>query len=96
MNSRPKEGTGRREGENLHQGTRHWPGERDDPRGSRESRSEGVKREWEDNAQLPVLLDQRQGSRANRTKTTVADLVGSTPKEKSQRTPQAFTALRAI
>ena len=51
--------------------TRHWPGERDDPRGSTESRREGAKREsgGEDNAQAPVLLDQRQG---NATKVNTA------------------------
>ena len=40
---------GRREGEvsELHQGNKHWPGEKDDPRGSRESRREGAKREWD-------------------------------------------------
>ena len=30
-----------------HQGTKHWPGERDDPRGSRESRRKSARREWE-------------------------------------------------
>ena len=32
----------RKEGD-LHQGTKHWPGERDDHRGSRESRREGAR-----------------------------------------------------
>ena len=36
----------RREGD-LHQGTKHWPGEKDDLHGSRETRREGAKREWE-------------------------------------------------
>ena len=59
----------------------------------------------EDNAQIPVLLDQGQENAtevntavraaAHRT-AIVANLVGPTPKEKRQRTPQACTASRAI
>ena len=36
--------TRRREGD-FHQGTKHWPGEKDDPLGNKESPHEGAKRE---------------------------------------------------
>ena len=80
--------------------------ERDDPRRSRESRREGAKRESVTTPKLPVLMDQGQGTPPRCTrqtgrprrgpKTIVADLVGPTPKEKRQRTPEACTASRAI
>ena len=47
----------------LRQGTKHSPGEKDDPLGNKESQREGAKRErGKDNAQIPVLLNQRQGN----------------------------------
>ena len=107
MNSRPKEELEKTEDErerDLHQDTKHWLGEKDDLHGSRETRREGAKREWE-RGQRPNTCTaelrarerhQGESGRPRRgPKTMVADLVGPTLKEKRQRTPQACTAPRA-